>query len=331
MDENDKTPGAGSVPPVAPQERRPVRLPNRRGTAMLVAATLAIGVVVGAAIGPAPSSSIAGNLPAIAQRLPLLLAGIAASHHRGATQATTAATEPPPVTAQPTPAAVSTAAPAAAGSTTTTTTSSSSSEGGGSESASSESTGKPAHKLPAVTTVWLIQMDGGTFEGALATPAAAPYITGQLLPQGTLLKGWSAIDASAFANEAALAEPPAPGATPPIVHSIVQPPCPEGTAGASCAPETPGQLTAADNFLKATLATITSTSQYKEHGLVVVTFASVGIPTQSELPAGSSTSQLSYQPPAGALLLSPFAKAGQRSSVAYDPTSPRRSLEALLH
>ncbi len=110
----------------------------------------------------------------------------------------------------------------------------------------------------------------------------------------------------------------------------MQPPCPEGAAGAACAPETPGQLTDADGFLKAALATITAAPTYKEHGLVVITFATVGIATQSELPAGSSTAELTYQPPAGVVLLSPFAAAGKRSTVAFDPTSPRQSLEALL-
>ena len=63
----------------------------------------------------------------------------------------------------------------------------------------------------------------------------------------------------------------------------------------------------------------------------MVTFATVGIASQSELPAGASTATLTYQPPAGAALLSPFAKAAQRSTVAFDTTSPRRSLEKLLH
>jgi hypothetical protein len=182
-----------------------------------------------------------------------------------------------------------------------------------------------------VTNVWLIELSGSGFGAVAAQPAAAPYISSQLLPGATLLSGWTALQASAFAGEAALAEAPPPGATPPILHSIVQPPCPEGPAGSGCAPETPGQLTAADDFLKATLATITGTPGYREHGLVVVTFATVGIATQSELPAGASTAQLTSQPPAGAALLSPFAKAGARSSVAYDPTSPRQSLEELLH
>jgi hypothetical protein len=192
------------------------------------------------------------------------------------------------------------------------------------------STGPSKHKLPPITNVWLIALAGGTFGSVSTQPAATPYITGRLLPAATLLGGWSALDASAFASSAALAEQPAPGSAPPLLHSIVQPPCPEGPAGAGCAPETPGQLTAADQFLSSTLATISGTTTYKEHGLIVITFATVGIATQSELPAGASTAQLTYQPPAGVALLSPFAKAG-RSTVAFNPTSPRQSLEKLLH
>jgi hypothetical protein len=89
-------------------------------------------------------------------------------------------------------------------------------------------------------------------------------------------------------------------------------------------------MTAADEFLKATLASITGTALYKEHGLIVVTFSSVGLATQSELPAGASTSTLTYEPPAGVALLSPFAKAGLRSKASFNPTSPRQSLEKLL-
>ena len=61
----------------------------------------------------------------------------------------------------------------------------------------------------------------------------------------------------------------------------------------------------------------------------MVTFADVGIATQSELPAGASTSTLTSTPPAGAAVLSPLAKAG-RSSVTFNPTSPKQSLEKLL-
>jgi hypothetical protein len=303
---------------------RQVRLPPSRWAALLAAAMLGIGVVAGAALGPAPQASL-GDTTDIAQRLPLLLAAI----ERGARAreaASAAAEQPPAVTPQATPAAAKkkSASPA----------SSEASESSAKEEASEETESKSktkTKKLPAITNVWLIELAGGSFGTALAQQSAAPYIDGTLVPGATLLSGWSALDASAFATDAALAEPPAAGSTPPLLHSIVQPPCPEGAAGAACAAETPGQLTAADEFLKATLATITGGTTFKEHGLVVVTFATVGIATQSELPAGASTATLTYQPPAGAVLLSPFAKAGQRSTVAFNPTSPRQSLEKLLH
>jgi hypothetical protein len=179
--------------------------------------------------------------------------------------------------------------------------------------------------------VWLIELSGTGFAEAAAQPSAAPYISSTLLPASTLLSGWSAQAASAFAAEATLAEPPAPGATPPVLHSIVQPPCPEGAAGEACAAGTPGALTSADEFLKDTLATVTSTPAYREHGLVVITFTTVAIAAQAGLPAAASSATLTYQPPAGAALMSPFARAGLRSSARYDATSPKRSLEALLH
>jgi hypothetical protein len=301
-----------------------VRRPSGRWAAVLAAAMLGAGIAVGAAIGPAPAASLAGDAGGLAKQLPLLIARIEAS--RSAGNASTATTEPPATTPEPTPVAskVKAAKPAA----TTTTTAAEEEE----TSTTPKSSGKTkTTKLPAITNVWTIQLAGTSFAAAIAAPASAPYIDTQLLTAATLLSDWSAIDAGAFASEALLAEPPATGAVPPQLHSIVQPPCPEGAAGAACAPETPGQLTAADEFLKATLASITATSTYKEHGLVVITFSTVGIAAQSELPAGASTSTLSYQPPAGVALLSSFAKAGARPTVAFNPTSPRQSLEKLLH
>ncbi|MGH2905045.1 MAG: hypothetical protein ACRDK7_15895 [Solirubrobacteraceae bacterium] len=175
--------------------------------------------------------------------------------------------------------------------------------------------------------MWLITLSGATFAKALAQMAAAPYIDSQLVPAGTLLSGWSSLDASAFASEAALLgdEPPQ------TLNAIVQPPCPEGVAGAACAPETAGALTTADEFLKATLPAITASAAYGGHGLVVITFGAVGNATASSLPAVASTAMLSPEPPAGVLLLSPFARAGARPTSVSDPTSPKQSLAALLH
>jgi hypothetical protein len=183
-----------------------------------------------------------------------------------------------------------------------------------------------------VTSVWLIELSGGSFAEALAQPAAAPYIDKQLIPAGALLSGWSALTGSAFASDAALAEhQSAIGAPPPILHSIVQPPCPEGAAGAQCAPGSAGALTTADEFLKATVAQITPTSPYREHGLIVVTFATVGVASAAGLPTGASTATLTSQPAAGVVLFSPFVRAGSHPSTSFNPISPEQSLQALLH
>ncbi|HXD55216.1 MAG TPA: hypothetical protein VN618_10725, partial [Solirubrobacteraceae bacterium] len=253
MDETTHTPEheqAGTpAGPAVPS--RPVRLPRPRWMAAIAASTLAVGIAIGAAIGPAPAASLAGDVPDLAKAIPLLIAQLE-SRHRAST-ATTPAAQPPASTPEATPAATTTQAATPASTTTTTA----------SEETTTTTTKetKPAssgRKLPAITNVWLIELDGGTLEAALAQKTAAPYINGSLAPTATLLTGWSAPQATAFASEAVLAEPPAAGAVPPLLHAIVQPPCPEGNA--ACAPETPGQLTAADDFLKAALTTITALS-----------------------------------------------------------------------
>ncbi len=248
--------------------------------------------------------------------------------------ASTRAAAPPPVTPQATPTASTGASTSAAtqapksktpsstsvSPTSTQNTSKAPTAGGGNGS-------KQTKPLPPVTSVWLITLSGSTFAQALAQPTAAPYIDSQLLKAGTLLSGWSALAGSAFASEAGLLG----GAPPQNLDAIVQPPCPEGAAGVPCKPETAGALTAADEFLKATVPTIMANPAYGAHGLIVITFGAVGNSTASSLPAGSSTATLGSEPPAGVLLISPFARAGARPSTAYDPTSPKQSLSALLH
>ena len=330
-DETPATPGPPRQDP--PRPPRALRLPSARATAALAAVMLGIGVAVGAAIGPAPQDSFAGGADSIAQRLPLLLAEIA-GREKPATSApaATAPVEPPAAGAR---RKRQRRATSAAASTATSTASTTNTTAGSSEpsSTTAPSTTGSSHKskLPAITSVWLIELAGGTFSQALAKPSAAPYTDATAVPAGTLLSGWSALAGSTFAGDAALAAPSAAGSPPPLLHSIVQPPCPEGAAGVACAPESAGQLTAADEFLKATLAQITTTASYREHGLVVVTFTTVGIAAQGGLPAGASTATLTSQPPAGVLLMSPFARAGARATTSFNPTSPSQSLEALLH
>jgi hypothetical protein len=322
----------GAIAPEASGRR--TRLPSFRASAALAVSMLTVGVGVGAAIGPTPASSLAGT-GGVVQKLPALIASIAARARVQAAQTpaqTATTTQPPAVKSQATPAASTT--PTSASSTpapaSTTPTTSGESETKSSKPTKSSSGG--GSNVPPITSVWLIELAGGSISEPLANAAAAPYITGQLVPKGTLLSGWSALSASAFASDAALVEHKASvGGTPPVLHTIVQPPCPEGAAGASCLTGTPGALTAADQFLQATLTSITSSTTYTEHGLIVVTFATVADPASVELPAGATSSSLASTPPAGAVLLSPFAKAGARSSVVFNPTSPKQSLEKLLH
>jgi hypothetical protein len=298
----------------------PFRAPSARVTAALAAAMLAIGVAVGAAIGPAPTPSQA------APTLPLLIASLARGAAARAAEARAAAAQPPASTPEATPrrkrrkrrhnseasSATSTEAETTTPATTTPT--------------STTPTSAPkASTLPPITHVWLIELAGTSFATATAQPTAAPYIDTQAIPAGTLVSGWSALDGGAFANETALL-----ASTPPqLLDTIVQPPCPEGTAGAACATEA-GALSAADAFLKETVPTITSTADFRESGLIVVTFASIGSATATGLPADATTATLTTQPPAGVLLISPFAAVGTHSSATFKPTSPKQNLEKLL-
>ncbi|HTZ63533.1 MAG TPA: hypothetical protein VMB51_05465 [Solirubrobacteraceae bacterium] len=313
---------SSGAPPSAGAER--VRTPSTRWVLALAGAMLAIGVVVGAAIGPAPSPSLAVN------RLLPLLPSLLGSQSKPTT------TSPPAAAAQATPSAE--ASPAtkrrrrrrlrgAGLAATAPAEAQAPAEASAPSSTAPSSSGKTkAATLAPVTKVWLIALDGAGFEEAAANASAASYIDNQALRSGTLLGGWSALDGSSLAGEAALLAEPAPQ----LLDTIVQPPCPEGAASAQCQPGTPGALTAANEFLQATLPTITSSAAYRENGLVVITFASVGLASATGLPSGAATATFTSQPPAGVLVISPFATAGARSSVAYDPASPKQSLEKLL-
>jgi hypothetical protein len=339
MDNSEQQPqplsGAASRPERSDQRalraRARSRLPSRRASLVLAVAMLTIGVAVGAAIGPAPATSLAGD-GNIVQKLPALIAAVAArSHSATPAQPAATSTQPPPITPQATPAASST--PAAATSAPAQEATQPSSE---SQKKSSNTQGKApsggTSKLPPITSVWLIELSGSSFNEAIANPTAAPYTTGEAIPKGTFLSSWTALSASAFAADAALAEHRATvGGTPPVLHTIVQPACPEGPAAAACLPGTPAGIALADAFLKATIAAITQSTTYSEHGLIAVTYATVADPATAELTAGSASSTLASQPPAGVLLLSPFAKAGAKPASAFDPTSPKQSLEKLLH
>lgn len=281
---------------------------------------LALGVAIGAAIGPAPSASLAGTGAIVGSVVVPYLTEL----QRAEQTAASASAQPQPL---PTPtrkrrrrhrAKRSGSSSAAPASTVTTTT--------------STSTSTSTSTLPPITNVWLIELSGSSFTDALATPASAPNIDQKIIPSGTLLSGWSALDGSAFASEAGLlaAAQGSAEASSPTLQTITEPLCPEGAAGASCTAGTPGALSTADSFLAQTLAVITASSSYTAHGLVVVTFGTLVSGSATGLPSGSQDATLTGQPPAGVLLISPFAHAGVRPSTPFNPTSPKQSLEKLL-
>jgi hypothetical protein len=307
-------------------KKSPFRAPSARVTAALAAAMLGIGVAVGAAIGPAPTPSQASpSLPGLLVTLAQAAAAKAAAAAASAAQPTATSAEAAPAskrrkrvrkTASEEEATSAATTPETETTTPTSTTPKSKTK---------------ASALPPVTHVWLIELAGPSFAQAVAQPTAAPYIDTEAIPAGTLLEGWSGIDGSVFANDAALVA----SSPPQLLDTITQPPCPasspegEGAAGAACASEA-GELTAADEFLKATIPTITSSAAFRENGLIVVTFATVTSASETGLPAGAANATLTSQPPAGVLLISPFVGVGAKSSATFNPTSPKQSLEKLL-
>jgi hypothetical protein len=315
---------AAEQPRSASAARRPTPpwMPSGRLTAVLATVMLGAGVGLGAAIGPAPASSLAN-----AARLPLLLHWLLA----GTSHA------PPPASAGPVAAPASEVATApvrrrhrrhASGAEAASAAPSEPvSSGTGTPGSEPRQSGRQPSNLPAINKVWLVELAGSGFSEALASAASAPYIDSQAIPAGALLGGWSAVQGSAFASDAALIGTRGPE----LVESVVQPTCPEGAAGTPCAAGTPAGLSTADAFLKQTLTTLSASAAYRSGGLIVVTFAAIAPGAASELPSGSTTATLASQPPAGVLVISPFTRPAQRASTSFDASSPRTSLEALLH
>ncbi len=314
------SPGERSPAPSPPPPPR-LRLPSRRATVLLAVSMLALGVAIGAAIGPAPGSSLASSGSIVGSVVVPYLNELERAELASTTTQTTSATATVPRQRRRRHRkAASSATTTATISTTATTTS------------SSTTASAPATTVAPVTSVWLVELSGGTFAEALAQPAAAPDIDSKIVPTGTLLSSWTALDASAFAGEAALlaGQPASADAPQPTLQTITEPLCPEGAAGASCASGTAGALTAADTFLAQTLAVITATPAYGAHGLIVVTFGTLASGSASGLAAGSQSATLLSKPPAGVLLISPFTRAGARPSIAFNPSSPKQSVEQLL-
>jgi hypothetical protein len=306
-------------------------MPSRRVLGALVAAVFAIGLLAGAALGPAPEGSLADS-STIVQRVIALLAArgeggsqASAPTTSGASTATGAsatlgAGAAPTSKAKPgfQPAANRAATPSSPES------SSAGESAAGSEHASSggpnkgESGASRPARLPPIQHVWLIMLGGSTIADAETTPTGYPYLVGQLVKQGALLRSYSALDAYELAGDATLL----PGGVGASLSVIQEPGCEGAAAGGagSCPQGAQASPAEADQFLQGTVGPILSSPTYRENGLIVITFVS------AQASAGASASTLSLQPVAGALLLSPLLRGGTGSTSTFDSLSPRTSL-----
>jgi hypothetical protein len=183
-------------------------------------------------------------------------------------------------------------------------------------------------RLPPIGHVWLIVLPyGQSFANTLGQSSAAPYLTGQLVGQGTLLSGYSSLAASQLASSATLLSGQEAAAV-----STIAPPCAAapGTAGATstgttgtgtpstttagtttpgtttgttsgtpCATAEPAGAQAADSFLHEVVPQIEASAGYREGGLIAITFAtpSEGAPATSAPAAGTPATGVAY--PAG--------------------------------
>ncbi len=298
--------------PLSPQAPK---LPSRRVGAILATAMLAVGIALGALIGPGPADSLASS--ARAATLGRVLALLALGSRTGGNLAlSSGAANPPASTAQPTPPTTSDAtsgsgeasggaasAPSTPSHSSTPSTSPSSSKvsptpsttptaGGGEESEKTPKT-KP---LPPIADAWVIQLPYGTsIENALKQSTAAPYLDGQLKGEGTVLSSYSSLAAAQLAGAATLLS----GQVGASLNTIAPPPCgtsaaagtTSGTTSSSatgtpasstsqpapvCPSGEPAGVQAADAFLQEVVPKIEGSAAYREHGLIVITFGAAG-------------------------------------------------------
>ncbi len=369
------------TPPLPPLTRQAPKLPSRRVGAVLAALMLAAGIALGALIGPGPAASLASTsrAGAVGRVLALLALGERASAGGGQSLSSDAGHTSSTPASLPAPSAASKASGTgggqgeagggAASSSSSPSTPSSPPKSGSAEGSVSPTRSrtpaagggggektKAATPLPPIAHVWLIVLPYGTsVANALGQSAAAPYLGGQLAGEGTVLSAYTSLAAAQLAGAATLLS----GQETAGVSTISPPPC--GTAATPCPSGEPAGVEAANAFVAEVVPKIVASATYREHGLIVVTFAtanregsstgtagtpstgaagtpSTGTPStegaasEVEYPAGSLTSTLTAAgAPAGALVLSPFLRhVGKRVASAFDPLSPRTSLEGLL-
>jgi hypothetical protein len=297
------------LPPQTP------KLPSRRVGAILATAMLAVGIALGALIGPGPAASLASSSRAATLGRVLALLALGSGTGSGGNLAlSSGAANPPASTPQPTPSTTSEAntgggeAGGGAGSAASTPSPSSTSPSSGKASPKSSASpaggGEESEKtakrkpLPPIADAWVIELPyGASIENALKQGTAAPYLDGQLKDEGTVLSGYSSLAATQLAGAATLLS----GQVGASVTTVAPPPCgtsaaagaTSGTtsspaasapasgasqpaAGTPCPSGEPAGMQAADAFLQEVVPKIEASAAYKEHGLIVVAFAAAG-------------------------------------------------------
>jgi hypothetical protein len=314
------------------------RLPSFRVRCALAAGLFAVGTSVGAAIGPAPQSSLAQVSPKA------LIASLLA---RGAAQTRTTTTDTEPVIkASPSPSAAATdarisAGAGAAGSSPTTapvtpasantpsTAPAATAPASGVNGTGSPSGSIDASRLPAIRHVWLILLPGEGMASALAQPAGDPYLAQQLVPAGTLLRNYSPLAASALAADAGLLS----GQRAPQESVLSAPGC-NVTAEPTCTPDSAAELASVDGWLHQQIPQIIASADYR-HGLIALAFCApdAGEAGSAVTTTGSVAPAATTLPvqPVGVLLLSPFLRRpGGARTTTFHPATPRKDLEQLL-
>lgn len=320
----------------------------------LMAIVLAAGIVAGAALGPAPESSLASN-PALLQRV---IAALVARASGGAQTSASAASPPPAgreattttpsmrtttttpsirtTTGKPKPASraaspqSSAQSPSSSESAASTPSSPPGSSKESSSSGGSGETGKaaPATQVrpPPVKHVWLILLEGTTVAAASEQPASYPFLTGQLLSKGTFLSGYSALMSYELAGDTALLG----NAAAQNLSLLSAPVCGEAAAGApsrpSCVAGADPSQAGSDRFLQEVVPSILASSEYRDQGLIVIACGTVS----TDAPAVAPTTTLTNEPTQGALLLSSLLRGGRSSSTSFDPRAPRKSLREIF-
>jgi hypothetical protein len=319
---------------------------------LLLAVALTGGVLTGAVLGPASASPLTSDSALVKRALALLAAQAFANSHSsaatpsksavvgksgtGAPQARAAATHEPPSHA---------ASSSGAGSPASQSTTSAPASSEGSGETRKVTPGAPA-AAPQIDHVWLILLKGATFAEANAQRSGYPYLDGRLLSESVLLTRYSTLASYALAGAGALTN-----STPTQNLSLLSPPaCPSAATSLPCLPANVTSQTASDQYLQLVVPRIVASAAYRAHGLIVIAFGPPSPePSPQDAAGGGSSSgagsrsasgadseqqaplaTLTNEPSQGALLLSPRLQGGRQISTPFDPSSPRKSLEAIF-